>query len=144
MPNFMTELAEKIHRIEFRDGEADLAAMYELVERISTTKGGRALIPNLFQFFEANADKEVGNPGPFVHFIEEESDYHAVLVESLDRKPTCITLWMVNRLLNGISELRERETWMDRLRAAQTHPAADERARKAARDFLRYQKKRAT
>ena len=38
------------------------------------------------------------------------------LLKSLDRKPTFYTVWMLNRILNGTSELKEQEHYLETLR----------------------------
>lgn len=98
----MNKLVERIRNIGFEDGAANYQSMNELVDELRNIPTGRQFIPNMFEFFEANADKTVGTPGPFVHFIEEKSDYHELLKESVRRIPTRITIWMVNRILNVV------------------------------------------
>lgn len=144
LPEPVKEFIERIREIGFTDGEANYPEMYELVEDLRKNPNARVVVPYMFEFFEANFDKVVGNPGPFVHFIEEVNDYHKLLKSSVRRKPTDLTLWMVNRILNVTTDRHEREEWLGLLRGAITNPSADPDAREAANDFLQGQNERAT
>jgi len=37
-------------------------------------------------------DKDLGSPGPLVHFLEEESDYVRELKKSTSKRPTDLTV----------------------------------------------------
>ena len=44
---------------------------------------------------------ELGTPGPLVHTLETlRGGYEMLLAESVRRKPTLLSVWMVNRILN--------------------------------------------
>jgi len=64
----------------------------------------------LFQFIESNCDIEFGTPGSLVHFMEYfyNEDYNIALTESLYRKPTYLTLVMLNRVINELDESEKR------------------------------------
>jgi len=54
-------------------------------------------------FMEEHPEIDYGTPGPLVHFLERfyKKGYEEQLVLSIRRKPTCHTIWMLNRLING-------------------------------------------
>ncbi|AEH02096.1 hypothetical protein [Lacinutrix sp. 5H-3-7-4] len=56
----------------------------------------------LFSILENNPDKDFGMPGSIVHFLEGfyKKGYEEKLIESLNRKPTSHTVWMLNRIMN--------------------------------------------
>ena len=60
----------------------------------------------LLAFMERNPDIDYGMPGPLVHFVERfyGNGYEEKLVESIKRRPTSHTLWMLNRIINGSDE----------------------------------------
>jgi hypothetical protein len=74
---------------------------------------------------EDHSDLDFGTPGPLVHFVEcfHRKGYESKLVESVERKPTSHTLWMLNRLINGTDEGEERRRLVDLMeRARRTQP----------------------
>jgi hypothetical protein len=133
------EVQQLLTGIEFHDGEADLQGMYAVRESLAESDRPRDAVPLLFEWFEQHPEEELGSPGPFVHFIEEVQDYHDLLVSSVERCPTCITVWMVNRLANG-TEGQERERWVRLLKNVAADPSAEEGARESARRFVEYQR----
>ena len=128
--------------IGFEDGEADVLAMDEAVLAIDRLPDPRQAVPLLFDWFEAHAGQDVGSPGAFVHFIEEKLDFFQLLLASLARKPTGITVWMVNRIANAATNAPEIQPWIDVLQAALVHPLADEECRDDAQHFLQRQLQR--
>ena len=128
--------------IGFEDGEADVLAMDEVVLAIDRLPEPRQAVPLLFDWFEAHAGMFVGSPGAFVHFIEEKLDFFPLLLASLARKPTGITVWMVNRIANAATSAPEVQPWIDVLQAALAHPLADEECRDDAQHFLQRQLQR--
>ena len=65
----------RIERIEFLYGEADKSEMNDIVEAIEQLDNPREIIPDIIAWFEEHPDEDVGSPGPFVHFVEEDDDY---------------------------------------------------------------------
>lgn len=128
-----------LNAIGFEDGEADVLAMDETVLAIDRLPEPRQAVPLLFDWFEAHAGQDVGSPGAFVHFIEEKLDFFQLLLASLARKPTGITVWMVNRIANAAANAPEIQPWIDVLQAALVHPLADEECRDDAQHFLQRQ-----
>ena len=128
--------------IGFEDGEADVLAMDEVVLAIDRLPEPRQAVPLLFDWFEAHAGQDVGSPGAFVHFIEEKLDFFPQLLASLARRPTGITVWMVNRIANAATSAPEVQPWIDVLQAALVHPLADEECRDDAQHFLQRQLQR--
>ena len=128
--------------VGFEDDEADVLAMDEVVLAIDRLPEPRQAVPLLFDWFEAHAGQDVGSPGAFVHFIEEKLDFFQLLLASLARKPTGITVWMVNRIANAATNAPEIQQWIDVLQAAIAHPLADEECRDDAQHFLQRQLQR--
>ncbi|MEH1165685.1 hypothetical protein V6V47_09885 [Micromonospora sp. CPCC 205539] len=119
------------------DGAGRLQAICaELVERDDPERWA----PLLYSLMERLDDADLGSPGPIVHALEAWRGYPPLLAESLLRKPTPLTVWMANRLLNtGPSDT---SNWLELLRLATRHAAASPEAQADARDFLEHQASR--
>lgn len=74
-----------------------------------------------------------------VHFLEEKNDYHKALKESLKRKPTVLTLWMVNRIINGVPEA-EKSEWLSILETVSSNESTDDITKDEAKKYLEYQR----
>jgi hypothetical protein len=77
-------------------------------------------------------------PGPLVHFVERfyRHGYEQKLVDSVTRKPTYHTVWMMNRLLNGEKDQSKRRQYIDVLAGVLKNQDADSTAVERARHFL--------
>lgn len=64
--------------------------------------------------------------------------YEKLLLESIKRKPTEHTVWMLNRILNDVN-LEDRNVYMDVLKAIVKDSKYDEELRSLAKEFLEYQ-----
>jgi hypothetical protein len=93
--------------------------------------------PALFALMERLDESDLGSPGPIVHTLEACAGYRPLLAESLRRKPTSLTTWMANRILNA--DPVDADDWLDLLQGAAEHPKASPRARTDAREFLHHQ-----
>jgi hypothetical protein len=97
--------------------------------------------PQLFRLMERLSESELGTPGPLVHTMEKHiGAYEDLLAESISRKPTDLSIWMVNRILNG--KIREKERWKALLASASVHPLASDVVRREAQRFLEIQKRK--
>ena len=89
-------------------------------------------------FVEAHPDLDYGMPGALVHFAERfyRKGYEAALLRSFARRPTALTAWMVNRLLNGASDDAECETYVAALEAGEANATTDPATRAEIAAFL--------
>jgi hypothetical protein len=67
--------------------------------------------------------------------------YESELIKSIRRRPTHLTVWMVNRILNATRAPEPRQVYLDLLRFAATHPAASDTAKHDAQHFIEHQTK---
>ncbi|WP_075086620.1 hypothetical protein [Verrucomicrobium spinosum] len=65
--------------------------------------------------------------------------YEAELVESIRRKPTTLSVWMVNRILNVTSKPRQREFYLELLRLVIEHPEVSQTEQDQAQRFIEHQ-----
>ena len=84
---------------------------------------------------------DLGTPGPLVHTLERLQNYREHLVSSVQRQPTPLTVWMVNRVINGAEDQDQRELWLVLLRKCQSHPRSSSATREEVEEFLRFQSK---
>ncbi len=98
--------------------------------------------PLMFAVMERLDTSDLGSPGPLVHTMEKwRGGYETFLAESLRRKPSPLTVWMINRILNG--KPRDADSWLALLQSVQGHPNASEKAKQYATNFLDWQAGRA-
>ena len=120
------------------DEDADVDRLSEIVDDLSQLADRSLAIPAIFALLERCEAADLGSPGPLVHTLEAMEGYAAELRVSLERRPTPLTLWMVNRILNGRPG-RERAGWLVALESAASHPRASSASRQEALGFLRHQ-----
>ena len=135
-------IQELIYSISFEDNEADRVAMNKLVDAARTLDNPRQAVPLMLNWIENHGHLDLGSPEPFVHFIEEEMDYLPELEASLSSKPTCMTVWMANRIANAESDPTKIKLWIGMLEKVLSHPKADDQCRDDAHDFIDYQSSR--
>lgn len=118
-----------------------MARLQLLCDEITTRRDPEEWAPLLFSFVERMDLVDLGTPGPLVHVLERWHDgYRRHLAESIRRKPTPLTVWMVNRVLNaGPSDA---PYWMDLLEGVERSSSASDEAVEEARQFLQYQRSR--
>jgi len=81
---------------------------------------------------------DLGTPGPLVHTLETWSGrYEELLAESVRRKPTPLTVWMVNRILNV--KPPDAQTWLAVLRSVADNANASDETITDARGFIEHQ-----
>ncbi|WP_410816662.1 hypothetical protein [Micromonospora sp. 050-3] len=143
MRRYLTEVAAELQALEVLDfdvmrldanGSDQLDAICaELAERDDPQQWA----PLLYALMERLDTADLGSPGPLVHTLETWRGYRRMLVESLRRKPTPLTVWMANRVLNGNPP--DAPQWLRLLQEAASHPMASPHVQADARDFLTYQ-----
>ena len=115
----------------------DFEAIYEILNIIKE-EDSMLYIEWILHFMEENPKIDYGMPGPLVHFMEKKykKGYEKLLLESIKRKPTEHTVWMLNRILNDVN-LEERNVYMDVLKAIVKDSKYDEELRSLAKEFFR-------
>ncbi|WP_372365755.1 hypothetical protein [Candidatus Uabimicrobium sp. HlEnr_7] len=117
----------------------NISFLYDMIEEIENEKQKEKVVVPIFNYFEKYPDADLGSPGPLVHFLESIEFYQEELQNSLKRKPTAHTCWMVNRILNSNLEKKQREKWLNFLRLSVQHPEITEETILVAKNFLEYQ-----
>jgi hypothetical protein len=110
----------------------------ELVDAWSSAGLGLEAVEPVVRFIEQHPTIDFGTPGPLVHFVERSSGngYEERLLESVGRRPTSHTIWMLNRVINGTRAPGEKQRLIDAMASARRHPDADQAVRQTADQFL--------
>lgn len=117
--------------------------MFALADEVAAHPDGLRAVEPLLRLLERNPRLDWGAPGPVVHAAESFSrrGYEALLLESLRRTPTGHTLWMANRLMNGMP-LKEREPFLAVVGQAGARADITDEARRSAQRFVELQQSR--
>jgi hypothetical protein len=139
------QIREQLEAIAHEDDF--VRASYPLVGRWKDAAVGAEAVEPVLEFMERHPEIDYGTPGPLVSFIEsdfragrdERSAYQKLVVQSVERKPTAHTLWLLNRLINVAGEPAARASLLGTMQNALKNPAADAAAKEEAQSFLDYQ-----
>jgi hypothetical protein len=117
-----------------------VAELYELVELLDDDNDISPIYKLVFTFFENYPDADVGNPGPLVHLLESKYPaYMTELVESLENKPTYMTVFMLSRVLNSKLPESDRSRYMSLLKEISERETANEMAVQNAKEVYECQ-----
>jgi hypothetical protein len=112
--------------------------LYRLCDEMLELNDASGCAPVMFRTMECLDNVELGMPGPLVHTLESwPGEYEILLAESVRRKPSPLSVWMVNRILN--TKPPDSDMWLALLASAKENPSATEATKADATDFLQYQ-----
>ena len=116
------EIKKEIEIIDTVDDSniSDLDALCEDIIELNNEGWDTAILMDpLFIILEKNSYFDFGMPGQIVHTLEKhyKKGLEEELFKSLNRKPTFYTLWMLNRIINGTSDTKEKESYMEMLKS---------------------------
>lgn len=111
----------------------------ELIRAWTSSGIGIDAVEPVLRFMELHADMDFGAPGPLVHFVEEfyGRGYEQKHLDSIERKPTPHTLWMLNRLINGAKSIDRKKQYVSILERVRSNPLADANTIARADRFLK-------
>ncbi|WP_186133518.1 hypothetical protein [Burkholderia gladioli] len=91
-------------RLNDLSSSMDLDELDDLCDEIDGRSDGGQFLDALFSILENNPNEDFGSPGAIVHTAERYfgKGYEQKLIESLSRNPTVHTVWMLNRVINGV------------------------------------------
>lgn len=106
-------------------------ASTELLDQWYSAKMGFEVVEPILRFMEEHTSIDYGGPGALVHFIEQfyGRGYEEKLLESIARKPTYHTIWMLKRVINGAPTRKERKRLLKVMENAKSHPLTDSETR---------------
>jgi len=111
----------------------------ELTDAWTARGAGVEAVEPVLRFMEAQSSVDLGSPGPLVHFIERFRDdrYVELLIESLARRPTQHTVWMLSRAILATAEPLAREHLVRLMEQVRDSPASDHNVVEDAVMFLK-------
>lgn len=116
--------------------------LYEVVDELKNKDDAQLAIEPIFKLIEKYPLTDFGSPGPLVHTLEHLIGlYEEYLFESLNRRPTPLTVLMLNRIINGEYNSIIRQNLVDRLSSYLEHPSNDKETIDTIKEFLDYQNK---
>ena len=97
-------------------------------------------IESILLLMEENPDLDYGERGPLVHFMEKyyRKGYEERLVDSIKRRPTMQTVWMINRIIND-PKLLNKQDYLDVLSSVANYDNIDKVVKDEINSFLDYQ-----
>lgn len=114
--------------------------LYELTEKLILTQDSYLAIESVYKLIEKYPEADLGSPGPLVHFLEKFPDlYVEPLKTSLQRRPTTLTVWMLNRIINGEENVIEKANYLLLMRQLIDHPLVDNELKDDILQFIEYQ-----
>lgn len=121
--------------------EEDFNKTNEVLSQIIQQDDSIEYVEELLRFMENNPNVDYGMPGPIVHYMERDymEGYEDLLYESVKRKPTIHTLWMLNRIINS-PELVNKSRYILLLESVSENQNEPEMIRNEALLYLQYQK----
>ena len=145
MPRSVVAIAADFDALAARDfdyatpGARGWERLDELCDEMRAVNDPAACAPVMFRTMERLDGVELGTPGPLVHTLEtwHGGGYEQLLAQSVRRKPTPLSVWMVNRILNARPS--DAESWMVLLRSVASNPAASGETKAQAKGFIEYQ-----
>jgi hypothetical protein len=116
----------------------------DLMEKWESNQDYKKAIPAMFHLIEKFPNADFGSPGPLVHSLEAKGvkQYEAELQISLLRKPTALTIWMYNRIINAERDKQIISGHIERLKLFSKHPFVNAEAKQTAEGFIEHQLKR--
>lgn len=136
------EITIEINRmnVESLDDFDSLERIDELTDLLKINSDGYLACEHLIYLLERHPNVEFGTPGEPVHTLEKfRGHYEVFLYQSLERQPTQMTVWMLNRIINAETIDEQKEELLNRLRNCLNHPSANDMIKESALTFLKYQ-----
>ena len=141
MPRSIADVSADFNALvasDFDAGPDGILRLHKLCEEVEAIGGPKAFAPVMFRTIERLDGQDLGTPGPLVHTLESwRGTYEPYLVKSIRRKPTVVTVWMINSILNASPP--DAEEWLSLLREVVNHPGASSITKESARDVLDFQ-----
>lgn len=112
--------------------------LYQLTDELLTNADASEAIRSLFLLLEKYPDEDFGSPGPIVHTLEKFGiKYEPELFDSLKRKPTLLTIWMLNRIINVANDESTRDKLITKMREILVHELVRDVEIEEAENFLK-------
>lgn len=109
--------------------------MEENIMKIEAEGVGIEAVTPLLQLMERHPLDDFGMPGAIVHFVERfyKNGYEELLIESVKRRPTMHTVWMLNRVMNGSEN---KNNYLEIMKEITERSDIEETIRNSASEFM--------
>jgi len=130
------QIANELRNSALRDNFREEAQA--LADRMNAENVGLESLEPILRFMEQQPSCDFGTPGPLTHYMEGfyGNGYEDKLVESIERKPTFQTIWMLNRVINSTRNLELREKFGTVLERARYNPDVEDELRSQIDHFI--------
>lgn len=116
---------------------------YKIMEDLQNNSDFELAFEPIFNILEKYPLVDFGSPGPIVHTLESfQGLYEYYLFDSLKRRPTPLTVWMFNRIINAEQNAIIKENLITRLESFLSHTLIEKETIEAITGFVEYQKKK--
>jgi hypothetical protein len=113
---------------------------YDFMDDLKHNDDFALAIEPIFKLIEKYPLTDFGSPGSFVHTLESfVGRYESYLFESLKRRPTPLTVWMFNRIINAEQNSIIKKNLVDRLNSLIDHPLVEKETIDTIKDFVAFQ-----
>ena len=117
--------------------------LYDLLEPLNGSIQSERAIEPIFYLIEKYPHADLGTPGPLVHFLEKlVGKYEQPLYRSLERRPTPLAVWMLNRIINAEKDSNQKNRLMDIMAGLLSNAQIDSVTEEWVQEFLEFQNKR--
>ncbi|MNE18528.1 hypothetical protein D3C87_27220 [compost metagenome] len=145
MEKYLQPIEDFIEKNDWYSEEAEFIQLqYDIVDRMEEEKVGFEAVESILKLMEKNPLVEFGTPGPLTHFIEKfykdrQDEYETCLKQSVEQKPTVHTVWLLNRVINGSKNEKQKE-FIGILNSISKDQQIQKDIRDVADNFLEYHK----
>lgn len=139
------EIIEELKRFEPVDEESlesNELLLDTILEDLFENEDASLVIPSLFELLENYPDADFGAPGTIVHTLEGfEGQYEEQLFLSLSRRPSPLSVLMLNRIINSLSDTKKKKDYIELLHQLSISESINQNAKEEAKSFYNYQLK---
>lgn len=118
MSNNINNIIKEIKENIIKNNDNSLFKIEEEVQKIENINSiDKSIISDFLLLYEENPNFDFGMPGALTHFLESfyKNGYEEKLLESIHRRPTRHTLWMLNRIINGTNTNELKKNYIQEL-----------------------------
>lgn len=146
MEKYLQPLVKFLDSHHWMDNEEEFVLMqYDMVELMEQNQLGVESVQPILELMEKHPLVEFGSPGPLTHFIEKfyqqnSRFYEDLLLQSVLKQPTVHTVWLLNRIINGVKTENSLEL-IQVLKSVSVNTSIHQEICVVAANFLEYQSK---
>jgi hypothetical protein len=120
-----SEIYDQLKNIESAPDFAEKAEV--IVKHWQSSKLGIESVEPILRFMEEHPAINFGMPGALTHFMERfyQHGYEEKLLESISRRPTSHTVWLLTRVINGAESEDIKQRLVSAMEQAKSNSAAD-------------------